>query len=289
MLNPKLIAAVAALALGAPGLGAAAPASANELTADAEAKLDAVLADPRRDRDRARDEFRHPKETLEFFGITPDMTVVDVTPDGGWYTRILLPYVTPDGAYWGQHYAPEQAEAAGFARPTEEDRARQRAWPETFLASVGEDGPEDASVGGAFLFGDIPDEIRGQADAVLFFRALHHLSRIGQIDAAAADTFAVVKPGGIVGVVQHAATETTPADYDTTGNRGYLREADVIAVFEAAGFTLEARSDINANPRDPADHAGGVWDMPPTGRGGAATADLGESNRMTLLFRKPEA
>ena len=286
------LAPVARVALGALALSTAvltaAPAHA-EIAADDAARLDAVLADPRRDGDRARDAFRHPKETLEFFGITPDMEVVDVTPDGGWYTRVLLPYVTPEGGYWGLHYSVEHAEGMSRNGPTEEDRERQRTWPERWMATAGEDGPEGGALKGGFLFGGAPDEIRGQADAVLFFRALHHLSRSGALDSAAEGAFEVVAPGGIVGVVQHAAKETTPADYDVVGNRGYLREDDVVAAFERAGFVLEARSDINANPLDPADHEGGVWAMPPVGGGGEATADLGESNRMTLRFRKPDA
>ena len=89
-----------------------------------------------------------------------------------------------------------------------------------------------------------------------------------------------------MGVVQHATQSTTPLEYDASGSMGYMRPTDVIAAFEAAGFSYEASSDINANPLDPADHESGVWAMPPTGRS-EATAGLGESNRMTLLFRKP--
>jgi predicted methyltransferase len=137
-----------------------------------------------------------------------------------------------------------------------------------------------------FLYGSIPSSIRGRADAVLYIRALHHLARTGELHSALVDTFDLLKPGGIVGVVQHAAQPTTPEDYDVSGNLGYMRQDDVIAAFEDVGFVFEAATDINRNLLDHADHDGGVWTMPPTGRS-AATAGLGETNRMTLRFRKP--
>jgi predicted methyltransferase len=165
-------------------------------------------------------------------------------------------------------------------------RAAASAWPARYLDEAAGYGPEDAPIEAVFLYNAIPESVRGQADAVLYIRALHHLARTGELQNALADTYDMLKPGGVVGVIQHATQSSTPADYDVSGNLGYMREADVVAAFETAGFALEASSDINRNLLDHADHGGGVWAMPPTGRS-AATAGLGETNRMTLRFRKP--
>lgn len=249
-------------------------------------KLASVLADPRRDEDRARDAFRNPGETLTFFGIQPNMTVVEALPGGGWYTRVILPYVHQDGSYIAMNYPMPVFEQIFGDRLTDERRASLQAWDETFLEEGAAYGPEGAVVDATIRFTEVPDEMAGAADAVLYIRALHNMARLGMLDAAAEDAFKILKSGGVVGVVQHRAKADAPDDY-ADGSKGYLREADVIAAFEAAGFTLEESSDINANPNDPADHEQGVWAMPPTGAGGEATAELGESDRMTLRFRKP--
>ena len=252
----------------------------------AEGKLDAVLADPRRDEDRARDQFRNPRETLQFFGVEPNMTVVEALPGGGWYTRVLLPYVHIDGSYIGMNYPMPLFEKLFGESLTDERRAQLAAWEETFVAQAGEFGPEGAVIDGAIRFSEVPDEMAGAADAVIYIRALHNLARFGMLNTAAEDAFKLLKSGGVVGVVQHRAKPDAPADY-ADGSKGYLKEADVIAAFEAAGFVFEESSEINANPNDPADHEIGVWAMPPRGAGGEATAGLGESDRMTLRFRKP--
>lgn len=249
-------------------------------------KMISVLADPRRDTDRERDGDRHPLETMTFFELAPTDTVVEVLPGSGWYTRILLPYLTPEGRYMGLSFPPAML---GDDLPPER-RARLADWPQNFLKDGLKDGPEGAVIAAAFHFGSVPDEVRGTADRILFMRSLHHMARTGWMDQGAADAFSLLKPGGLACVEQHRARPDAPDSY-ATGAKGYLKEADVIAAFERAGFELVARSEINANPKDPADHAEGVWALPPTFREGetnrAAYLAIGESDRMTLKFRKP--
>lgn len=254
------------------------------------ARLASVLDDPRRDEDRARDVWRHPAETLRFFGVTPDMRVAEVLPGGGWYTRVLAPLVADRGAYMALNYPVALLETRAGGSLTEEQRAEAEAWGEGFAARLSDWAPPSLEVLGAYRFADVPAEYEGQLDAVLFMRALHHLNRFGFMDDAAEESFDLLRSGGVVGVVQHRAPETAPDDY-VTGANGYLRESEVIAAFEAAGFELVETSEINANLADTADHEGGVWMLAPSSRAEGADAErlaaVGESDRMTLLFRKP--
>jgi predicted methyltransferase len=251
--------------------------------------LAAVLADPRREADMARDSFRNPAATLEFFEVEPGHTVVEALPGGGWYTRILAPYLAGEGQYMAINYSMAVYEDL-FAEMNDETRARLEGWEDTFGARVEEFGGEAS---GLFRFGEVPMEARGQADRVLYIRALHNMARTGRLDVAAQDAFTLLKPGGILGVVQHRAP-ADEADERADGNRGYLREADVVAAMEAAGFELVEAAEINANPNDTADHEIGVWALPPTNAGDSEEQDVpplqsvGESDRMTLKFRKPE-
>lgn len=274
----------AAAAAGLCMLGA--PSALAELSSDDLAKLDTVIADARRDGDRARDGWQHPKETLAFFGIEPDMLVVEASPGDGWFARVLLPYLTPEGGYAAVHYSVQMTAQLSRGPLSEQRRRAAEGWPSRFIVEARDYGPSNAPLEAVFLYGSIPDSVRGHADAVVFNRALHHLARSGEMHNAILDAFDMLKPGGVVGVVQHATQSTTPADYDVSGTLGYMRQEDVITAFEDVGFVFEEASDVNANPLDPADHGGGAWAMPPTGRS-AQTAALGETNRMTLRFRKP--
>lgn len=262
------------------------------------ARLKAVLADPRRAADRARDQYRHPMQTLKFFGIAPDMTVAEVLPGGGWYTRVLLPYATPAGGWYGINYSPDLRRGIlAYARRgiNEDDMAEYAKWPQTYPDRAAKNGPEGAPVKGAFFFGQVPEGVRGKVDAVLFFRALHHLNRIDPrfLQEAIADSYAMLKPGGIVGVVQHRAkADYGGKAYDTSGHKGYMKQSYVISMFEQGGFVLDGQSEINANPKDSADYERGVWTLPPSLRGKDPAMkdhfrDIGESDRMTLRFRKP--
>ncbi len=262
------------------------------------AKLDAVLADPRRDKDRVRDGIRHTTDAIAFFELTPGSHVVEVLPGGGWYTRVLLPFVSPDGGWYGLNYSIKLGEEFMIfskREMTDEQRAERLDWPNTYPAKAAENGPDDAAIKGAFLFDAVPDEHKGKMDAVIFIRALHHLNRFDPaiFDAAITDSFALLKPGGIVGVVQHRAKEDyAPGEYDTSGHKGYLQQSYVISMFEKGGFVLDGTSEMNANPNDIANYEGGVWTLPPSLRGKDESMKdhyraIGESDRMTLRFRKP--
>ena len=258
--------------------------------------LDAVLA-AQPDDVKARYQHRHPKETLEFFGVEPGMTVVDTLPgEPGWYGEILIPYLGEDGKLIGAEYSVEMwSKFVGYA--TEEFLEEKKTWPEQYVASVeaaaGEDGPEAA----AFVYGAAPDELAGTVDVILMVRALHHFTRIDDgayLGPALADAYKVLKPGGVVGVVQHRAQEDTPDEW-AIGNAGYVKQSAIIAAFENAGFELAGESDVNANPADRPTTEEFVWRLPPTLATSGDNPELraqmeaiGESDRMTLKFKKPE-
>lgn len=257
----------------------------------------AAILDAQSDEHKARHGFRNPGETLMFFGLEPGMTVVEALPSGGWYSRVLLPYLGAEGTLIGANYPMSLFEQFGFA--TEEFMADLATWVDDFPLDAAEWCSEDCASVSGFFFGNRPAELDGTVDAVLFVRALHNMARFQNegvddfLDQAFADAYAVLKPGGVLGIVQHAA----PADADdgwTTGAAGYLKEAFVIAQAEAAGFEFEAASAVNANPADQPVAGDVVWRLPPalgtTEEGSeerAAMAAIGESNRMTLKFRKP--
>lgn len=246
----------------------------------------------RSDEDKARDQYRNPAATLAFFGVEPDDTVVEILPGGGWYTKVILPYVAKDGALIGVGYNPPMFYEI-FDEVSDERMERFRTFPDVFAGLTNEWTGLDANVT-AYNFGSVSDEAAGSADAVLFVRALHNLNRVGgdYLAEAMADVNKLLKPGGVVGVVQHRATEDTP-DEAATGARGYLKQSDVIAIMEGAGFVLEEASEINANAADRPTVDEFVWRLPPTLGGDfdeakkAEYAAIGESDRMTLRFRKP--
>lgn len=244
---------------------------------------------------QARYEWRHPQETLEFFGIEPGMTVVEALPGGGWYTKILLPYLGSEGELIGADYSLAMYPLFGFF--SDEMLESKKTWVADWMteAETWRDNG-DAAVS-AFVFGAMPDNIKGTADAVLFIRALHNLNRFesqgGFRTSALKDAFDALKPGGIVGVVQHQAPESKADDW-ADGSHGYLKKSAVIEVMQDAGFELVAESAINENPKDQPGDNDVVWRLPPTlsiEDGNEETAEamraIGESNRMTLLFRKP--
>ena len=253
---------------------------------DAGAVLAEVIGHARREEKRARDEWRHPLETLSFFGIRPDMTIVEVLPgNAGWYTQILTPLTAEQGRIIGVTY-PDSLWVQMFSSWNEDNYERFGADITQMARYMSIDGVETAQPIVGYTIDNIPDEEDGQADAVLFIRAMHHLFRFEEplVDTALAEVFDVLAPGGVVGVVQHRAPEDADAEF-ATGNRGYVKQSDVIAAFERAGFVLEETSEINANPNDPAD--GPVWRLPPTTTDNPDTLAIGESDRMTLRFRKP--
>lgn len=275
---------ILAAALAAASLAAPAPALANHHL-EAGAALASVLEHERRAGDRARDQYRHPAETLAFFQVEPGMTVVDYMPSTGWYSRILIPYLGSAGTYIGINPEIDEAATGYFAtlRGTAEKLPGEaRGWT----------GGEGAQVIGANI-GAVPETLDGTVDRFLIFREMHNLRRFGWLHDSLVTARRLLKQDGLLGIVQHRAKPDAPADF-VLGDKGYQREEDVIGLMSAYGFELVDRSEINANPRDPANWENGVWMLPPNYRGTQETdtarrAELdaiGESDRMTLLFRK---
>ena len=253
--------------------------------APAGAGLSSILAHERRGDDRARDRYRHPAETLAFFRVEPGMTVVDYMPASGWYSRVLIPYLGEQGTYIGLN--PELDDSLTgywdmYRGTAEKLPVQAREWT----------GGEGARVIGANT-NDVPEELHGTADRFLIFREVHNMRRSGWLHDTLATARRLLKDDGLLGLVQHRAKADAPAEY-TLGDNGYLREADVIAQMQSYGFELVDKSEVNANPSDPANWEGGVWTLPPGYRGVAETDSarraeldaIGESDRMTLLFRK---
>jgi len=244
---------------------------------------------------QARYQWRHPRETLEFFGVAPGMTVVEALPGGGWYTKILLPYLGPQGRYIGADYAYDMYPLFGFF--SAERLKEKETWVADFTAEATGWAGADAPPVAAFVFGSLPESMKGTADAVLFVRALHNLARFeeqgGYLTAALQNAWDVLKPGGIVGVVQHEARAAMP-DTWAGGSNGYLKRDFVIGRFEQAGFEFVGASEINQNEKDQPGETDIVWRLPPTLATSGEDPELraqmeavGESNRMTLKFRKP--
>ena len=249
-----------------------------------------VVLDARAPEDTARDVYRHPEQTMAFFGLRPGMTVVETLPGGGWYTRILVPYLGAGGRLVGATYAMDIWRQM-LGQRWEARRAGIEGWTDRFPAQAAAHAEKPPTLG-AFVIGQAPAELTGQVDQVLFIRTLHHLNRFDPawLDAAAAEALALLKPGGVVGIVQHRAPESASEQW-ANGDNGYLKTSRVVAAFAGAGLVLEASSEINANPRDRPGEQDRVWRLPPSLRTGddsrAANLAIGESDRMTLLFRKP--
>jgi len=258
------------------GFFCAAPASA----ADAGALLDSAIARNHRAAGHAaRDQYRHPKETLLFFGLKPEMTVIEMLPGGeAWYTEILAPAlrdhgklvtVTPPGDHPREYYRKSFADfnAKLDATPAVYDKVDRRTMGEPPIVL----GPANS------------------ADMVVTFRSTHNWIRGDQLDAVYKAIFEVLKPGGVLGIEQHRGKDDW--DAKAKAESGYVPEAFLIKYLESVGFRLEGRSEINANPKDTKDYAKGVWTLPPSLALGAQDRDkyvaIGESDRMTLKFSKP--
>lgn len=279
-----LAAALAACASTTPAGGddaaAAADSAAAPTAANADALQQAVAGSWRDPANVARDRYRHPAETLAFFGVHPGQTVIEITPGGGWYSEILAPLLREDGRYVAavvdpmavdpdgrdyQQKSKSRLEAKFAAAPAQYDRAQVVAYD------------PKAPVFGA----------PGSADVVLTFRNVHNWRSAGQAEGMFRGFFAVLRPGGVLGVAEHRAN----GDVGDDDKSGYVGQQQVIAMAQAAGFRLDAQSEVNANPKDTKDYPGGVWTLPPTNNHDAADdakyQAIGESDRMTLRFVKP--
>jgi len=242
-----------------------------------------LMGDGRDPANVARDQYRHPAGTLGFFGLQPDQTVVEITPGGGWYAEILAPYLREDGRYIAAVVDPGTLPAGGGR----DYQQRSRDGLEAKFS--GDAARYDRATVVAYdpaapVFGPA-----GSADLVLTFRNVHNWRSDGQAEGMFEGFFDVLKPGGTLGVVEHRAAADVAGDDES----GYVGQAQVIALAEAAGFELAGASEINANPADTRDHPNGVWTLPPANNhddaDDAKYQAIGESDRMTLRFRKPGA
>jgi predicted methyltransferase len=249
-----------------------------EQTPAPDARLKEIIAgDHRSEENKARDKYRNPAETLTFFGIEPDMTVVEIYPGRGWYTEILAPYLKDSGTF----YVAEQ--------PGEPSYEAARRSLEALNQKL-KDAPELYSkVQRTKLSKDDGIAPPGSADLVVTFRNVHSWMGSGTEDEAFAAMVKALKPGGVLGVVQHRGDPNVPQD--PKAGKGYVNEAYVIELVKKAGFELAEKSEINANPKDTKDYAKGVWTLPPSFRLGDEDREkysaIGESDRMTLKFVKP--
>lgn len=244
------------------------------------ASLEALInGSHRSEANKARNSFRHPVETLEFFGLQPDTTVIEILPSRGWYTEIIAPYVRDAGKYYAAHFSPNAS--LSYMPPNlrnfEEKISNE---PELYgrITVRHLNPPHEVVIA--------PPE---SADMALTFRNVHNWIMAGQEHEFFAAFYAALKPGGVLGVVEHRALAGSAMEVMETS--GYVTEAYVKEVAAAAGFEFVASSEINANPSDPTVHPAGVWTLPPNYRLGDQDRDkytaIGESDRMTLKFIKP--
>jgi predicted methyltransferase len=252
---------------------------------------DAIASPARSDANRARDSYRHPQQTLEFFGVAPNSAVVEVWPGGGWYTEILAPYLRERGIYYAAAFATSLADVSEYyvkgRLAFAEKLASQPVYDHVVLTEL--NAPRRATMAPP-----------GDVDFVLTFRNVHNWLAGGNAEAMMEAFYRVLKGGGVLGIVEHRARPGT--SLEQMKQSGYVTEDHVIELATRAGFTLAARSEINANAKDMADHPNGVWTLPPNLRAcqqlsegaernecDARYTAIGESDRMTLKFVKPAA
>ena len=269
--------ALAALGVALVAVACASAVSTQETVAQS---LDRILADAHRPAaDRARDIYRHPKDTLLFFGLRPQMQVVEIWPEPGWYTEVIAPLVKDQGKYYAALSVPQPDNTYVTAR-TKAYEDRFAAHPEIY-------GKLELTTFGKGA-GDIAPP--GSVDMVVTFRNIHNWMAGGWAPQAFAAMYKALKPGGILGVVEHRGNPDLPQD--PKAKSGYVREDEAIRLIESQGFALVAKSEINANPSDTKDYTQGVWTLPPVYRLGdkdkETYAAIGESDRFTLKFVKPK-
>lgn len=248
-----------------------------------ESRLNTILQGEHRDaKNVARDVYRRPVETLQFFDVQPNMAVGEIWPGGGWYTEILAPYLRDEGTYYAVGFSTKAKRTPQWrknyvAKLNAKLAAHPDVYDQTIVTSLAI--PDDAQIA--------PDN---SLDRVLTFRNVHNWLKGDYAEGVFESMFNALKPGGVLGVVEHRAKPGTSLDDMITS--GYVTEAKVIALAQAAGFEFVASSEVLANPKDTKDHAKGVWTLPPTLRlkdqDRARYLAIGESDRMALKFVKPE-
>lgn len=258
---------------------ACAGASAGAGKSGSEQNLKSIIAgDHRTAKYARRDTHRHPFETLTFFGLRADMTVVEIWPGGGWYTEIIAPFLKGSGKYYAAHRNRGTSDAR-ILRSIERYDAKLKARPDLYGAVIVTELSRKKT--------DIAP--RGSADMVLTFRNVHNWMKFGFERVIFEAMYRALKPGGILGVVEHRADPDEFPDPQTLS--GYVHEDQITELAESAGFKLLARSEVNANPKDSRDHPKGVWTLPPSLRLKDKDREkylaIGESDRMTLKFVKP--
>jgi predicted methyltransferase len=272
---------VSTLMLAAPAM-AIKPAGPNAQVAITPAVQQAVQDSHRDPANVKRDAYRHPAQTLSFFGVAPGKTVIEITPGSGWYSEILAPLLRDKGSYVAAVVDP-MAVPEGRGRDYQQRSREGLEKKFAGTAAVYDKATLVAYNPTAPVFG-----AANSADVVLTFRNVHNWRSANQAEGMFKGFYSVLKPGGVLGVVEHRAKADVPADDKT----GYVGQKQVIAMAEAAGFTLAGSSEINANPRDTKDYPNGVWTLPPTNQHDAADEAkyqaIGESDRMTLRFIKPK-
>ncbi|HXD83434.1 MAG TPA: methyltransferase [Rudaea sp.] len=244
-----------------------------------DAKIDTVLAGAwREDANKARDQYRHPKQTLEFFGLKPGMSLIEITPGGGWYAEILAPLMQGDGSYTAAITIPKKPEGEAAQDKSALEKMFAADSAQYGAAKVVQYDPKAPNLGAP-----------NSADMVVTFRNVHNWVMGDYAPGMFKAFFDVLKPGGVLGVADHRAAPG--ADFAKIKNSGYLPEDYVIKLATDAGFKLEGKSEINANPKDTKDYPKGVWTLPPTLTLKDVDRDkylaIGESDRMTLRFVKP--
>jgi len=280
--------------IGAITLTIMLPVAVIAQNSNADPILETALKSDVRGDDVLRDKYRNPAETLKFFQVKPEHTIAEYGPGGGWYTRLLLPYISQKGQYVAIN---TNSEGRQFRDRAQE--ARTKSWPERFPEAAAEWTGVDAEKIAAFESDEVPEEMLGKIDRILVFRSMHGMLNGDRSDTEIKALRNMLADDGLVGVVQHRADAN--ASYElSNGARGYLKQADVIALFKLNGFELVNSSEINANPKDTKDYDIGVWRLPPvvarleaddetTYEANKAKYEaIGESDRMTLLFKKAQ-